>query len=312
MRWRDKRESSNVEDRRDDPADNGMGGRGMGGGFPVGGGKGRIIILLIVIGGLFFGVDLTGLLGPGNGLSGMLPADDVQSIPVSPLPPSGSVQPMKKTTPDDELAKFTSVVLASTEDVWGQLFQQSNQTYQQPRLVLYRNMTGTGCGAGQAVMGPFYCPADKTVYIDLSFYQDLKNKLGAPGDFAQAYVVAHEVGHHVQQQLGIEAKTRRAQKGMSEAKANQLSVKMELQADCFAGVWAYYMQKDQSLEVGDIEEALNAAESIGDDRLQKQASGRVVPDSFTHGTSAQRVNWFQRGFSSGKPSQCDTFSATAL
>ncbi|MGL5007202.1 MAG: KPN_02809 family neutral zinc metallopeptidase [Plesiomonas sp.] len=308
MRWRDKRESSNVEDRRDDQADSGFDNREMRGGFPIGGGKGRIIILLIVIGGLFFGVDLTGLLGPGNGLSGILPTDNVQSIPVSPLPPSGSVQPMKKTTPNDELAKFTSVVLASTEDVWGELFQQNHQTYQQPRLVLYRNMTGTGCGTGQAVMGPFYCPADKTVYIDLSFYQDLKNKLGAPGDFAQAYVVAHEVGHHVQQQLGIEAKVRKAQRGLSEAKANQLSVKMELQADCFAGVWAHYIQKEQSLETGDIEEALNAAEAIGDDRLQKQASGRVIPDSFTHGTSAQRVNWFQRGFNSGKPSQCDTFS----
>ncbi|MGL5799013.1 MAG: KPN_02809 family neutral zinc metallopeptidase, partial [Plesiomonas sp.] len=252
MRWRDKRESSNIEDRRDEQTSNGMGAGGMGNmgrGFPIGGGKGRIIILLIVVGGLFFGVDLTGLLGSGSGLSGMRPANDMQSIPVSPLPSSSSIQPVKKTSPDDELAKFTSVVLASTEDVWGQLFQQSNQTYQQPRLVLYRNMTRTGCGTGQSVMGPFYCPADKTVYIDLSFYQDLKNKLGAPGDFAQAYVVAHEIGHHVQQQLGIEAKTRQAQKGMSEAKANQLSVKMELQADCFAGVWAHYMQKEQSLEV---------------------------------------------------------------
>ncbi|MEY6296111.1 neutral zinc metallopeptidase, partial [Salmonella enterica subsp. enterica serovar Corvallis] len=178
---------------------------------------------------------------------------------------------------------------------------------QQPKLVMYRGMTRTGCGAGQSVMGPFYCPADGTVYIDLSFYDDMKNKLGADGDFAQGYVIAHEVGHHVQKLLGIEPKVRQLQQNASQTEVNRLSVRMELQADCFAGVWGHSMQQQGVLEAGDLEEALNAAQAIGDDRLQQQGQGRVVPDSFTHGTSEQRYSWFKRGFDSGDPAQCNTF-----
>lgn len=209
----------------------------------------------------------------------------------------------------DPLARFTSVVLASTEDAWGEIFQQSGSRYQAPKLVLYRGATRTGCGQGQSVMGPFYCPADRTVYIDLSFYQEMRDKLGADGDFAQGYVVAHEVGHHVQNLLGIERKMREQQQGLSRAEQNKLSVKLELQADCFAGVWGHYMQREQVLEHGDLEEALNAAQAIGDDRLQQQSQGRVIPDSFTHGSSAQRYAWFKRGFDSGKPASCNTFAA---
>ncbi len=181
------------------------------------------------------------------------------------------------------------------------------KTYQQPKLVMYRGMTRTGCGAGQSIMGPFYCPADGTVYIDLSFYDDMKDKLGADGDFARGYVIAHEVGHHVQKLLGIEPKVRQLQQNATQAEVNRLSVRMELRADCFAGVWGHSMQQQGVLETGDLEEALNAAQAIGDDRLQQQSQGRVVPDSFTHGTSQQRYSWFKRGFDSGDPAQCNTF-----
>ncbi|WP_368766123.1 KPN_02809 family neutral zinc metallopeptidase, partial [Enterobacter hormaechei] len=208
---------------------------------------------------------------------------------------------------EDEAAKFTSVILATTEDTWGQQFEKMGRTYQPPKLVMYRGATRTGCGTGQSVMGPFYCPADSTVYIDLSFYDDMKSKLGADGDFAQGYVIAHEVGHHVQKLLGIEPKVRQMQQNASQAEVNRLSVRMELQADCFAGVWGHSMQQQGVLETGDLEEALNAAQAIGDDRLQQQSQGRVVPDSFTHGTSEQRYSWFKRGFDSGNPSQCNTF-----
>jgi predicted metalloprotease len=211
---------------------------------------------------------------------------------------------------EDEAAKFTSVILATTEDTWSQLFEKMGRTYQQPKLVMYRGATRTGCGTGQSVMGPFYCPADGTVYIDLSFYDDMKRKLGADGDFAQGYVIAHEVGHHVQKLLGIEPKVRQLQQNASQAEVNRLSVKMELQADCFAGVWGHSMQQQGVLESGDLEEALNAAQAIGDDRLQQQSQGRVVPDSFTHGTSQQRYSWFKRGFDSGDPAQCNTFGKT--
>ena len=210
---------------------------------------------------------------------------------------------------DDEAAKFTSVILATTEDTWGPIFEKMGRQYPQPKLVLYRGATQTGCGQGQSVMGPFYCPADSTVYIDLSFYQDMRDKLGADGDFAQGYVVAHEVGHHVQHLLGISTKVRQQQQGLSQAAQNKLSVKLELQADCFAGVWGYHMEREQVLEHGDLEEALNAAQAIGDDRLQQRGQGRVVPDSFTHGSSAQRLAWFKKGFDSGKPASCDTFTA---
>ncbi|MED7773609.1 zinc metallopeptidase [Aeromonas dhakensis] len=280
MRWQDRRESNNVEDRRQ---------QGGGGGIPIGG-KGRLILLVVVMVAGYYGVDLSPLLNE----------------PESQTPPQRQEmsQPAK-----DPLAWFTSVMLASTEDAWGEIFQQSGNRYQAPKLVLYRGATRTGCGQGQSVMGPFYCPADRTVYIDLSFYQEMRDKLGADGDFAQGYVVAHEVGHHVQNLLGIGRKMREQQQGLSRAEQNKLSVKLELQADCFAGVWGHYMEREQVLETGDLEEALNAAQAIGDDRLQQQSQGRVIPDSFTHGSSAQRYAWFKRGFDSGKPASCNTFAA---
>ncbi|MFQ2313207.1 KPN_02809 family neutral zinc metallopeptidase [Aeromonas dhakensis] len=280
MRWQDRRESNNVEDRRQ---------QGGGGGIPIGG-KGRLILLVVVMVAGYYGVDLSPLLNE----------------PASQTPPQRQEmsQPAK-----DPLARFTSVMLASTEDAWGEIFQQSGSRYQAPKLVLYRGATRTGCGQGQSVMGPFYCPADRTVYIDLSFYQEMRDKLGADGDFAQGYVVAHEVGHHVQNLLGIERKMREQQQGLSRVEQNKLSVKLELQADCFAGVWGHYMEREQVLETGDLEEALNAAQAIGDDRLQQQSQGRVIPDSFTHGSSAQRYTWFKRGFDSGKPASCNTFAA---
>ncbi|MBQ4675019.1 neutral zinc metallopeptidase [Aeromonas hydrophila] len=280
MRWQDRRESNNVEDRRQ---------QGGGGGIPIGG-KGRLILLVVVMVAGYYGVDLSPLLSEPT----------TQSQPQR----QEMSQPAK-----DPLARFTSVILASTEDAWGEIFQQSGNRYQAPKLVLYRGATRTGCGQGQSVMGPFYCPADRTVYIDLSFYQEMRDKLGADGDFAQGYVVAHEVGHHVQNLLGIERKMREQQQGLSRADQNKLSVKLELQADCFAGVWGHYMQREQVLEHGDLEEALNAAQAIGDDRLQQQSQGRVISDSFTHGSSAQRYAWFKRGFDSGKPASCNTFAA---
>lgn len=287
MRWQGRRESDNVEDRRGDAS-------GGGGGFrPPIGGKGGIVILIVVLVAGYYGVDLTPL------LNGSDPMSQTQTQPRS---------PSSVSTKDDQYAKFTSVVLADTEDAWKPIFQKMGRTYQEPKLVMYRGTTRTGCGTGQSVMGPFYCPADSTVYIDLSFYEDMKNKLGAGGDFAQAYVIAHEVGHHVQHLMGIDTKVRQQQQGASQAEANRLSVKMELQADCFAGVWGKAMEDQQVLEVGDLQAALNAAQAIGDDRLQQQRQGRVVPDSFTHGTSQQRYTWFKRGFDSGDPNSCNTFS----
>lgn len=252
-------------------------------------GKGGIILLIVVMIAGYYGYDLTPLLtGESTSLS--------------------SQQQQRSTPQQDEAAKFTSVMLATTEDTWQKIFEKMGKTYTPPKLVMYRGATRTGCGTGQSVMGPFYCPTDSTVYIDLSFYDEMKNKLGADGDFAQGYVVAHEVGHHVQHLLGIEPKVRQLQQQGGQKQANQLSVKLELQADCFAGVWGHYMQQENVLEPGDLQEALNAAEAIGDDRLQQKSQGRVVPDSFTHGTSEQRYSWFKKGFDSGNPGQCDTFS----
>lgn len=261
---------------------------GGGGGFRLPSGKGGIVLLIIVLVAGYYGVDLTGML-TGE------PVSQQQTT-------QRSISPQ-----DEEAAKFTKVILADTEDTWGAIFKDMGRQYPQPKLVMYRGATRTACGTGQSVMGPFYCPADSTVYIDLSFYDEMRNKLGAGGDFAQGYVIAHEVGHHVQKLLGIESKVRQLQQNASQAEANRLSVKMELQADCFAGVWGYNMQKQDYMETGDLQEALNAAEAIGDDRLQQQSQGRVVPDSFTHGTSQQRYTWFKRGFDSGDPAQCNTF-----
>lgn len=284
MRWQGHRESDNVEDRRNESGT-------MGGGrMRIPRGKGGIILLVVVMVAGYYGYDLTPLLtGDGSSLS-------------------QSSQRQGSTPQDDEAARFSRTIFAFTEDTWQQLFKQMNKSWQPPVLVMYRNQTPTACGSGQSAMGPFYCPADSKVYIDLSFYDEMKTKLGAGGEFAQAYVIAHEVGHHVQHLLGIEQRVRQMQQGASQKQINQLSVKLELQADCFAGVWGHYMMKENILEAGDLESALNAAEAIGDDRLQQRGQGRVVPDSFTHGTSQQRQSWFKQGYDSGNPAQCDTFA----
>jgi uncharacterized protein len=290
MRWEGNREYSNVEDARDG---------GGGGGFGLGGGTISIgAIVIALIGGAVLGVNPLTLLGLMTGGGG---APATQQAPAH-APPA-----------NDQEARFVSTVLADTEDVWTDLFRQGGATYHPPKLVLYRGSIRTGCGAGQAAMGPFYCPEDQKVYIDLSFYDTLKNQLGAPGDFAQAYVIAHEVGHHVQDELGITQKVEQARAHDSPAQANALSVRVELQADCFAGVWANHAQKARNiLEQGDIEEAMNAAQKIGDDALQKAAGRAVVPESFTHGTSAQRQHWFSTGLQNGTVKSCDTFSAAHL
>jgi len=234
-------------------------------------------------------------------LSGGSPAPQTQSAPAA------------KPSADDRMAKFVSTVLADTEDVWKDVFSKGGGTYQEPKLVLFRGATATACGRGEAAMGPFYCPADRKVYIDLGFYETLKNRLGAPGDFAQAYVIAHEVGHHVQNLLGISGKMDQMRGKVSEVEFNALSVRLELQADCFAGVWANHAQSArQLLEQGDVEEAMNAAAKIGDDALQSAGGGRVVPDSFTHGSSAQRQRWFDIGLKNGSVKRCDTFSSRQL
>ena len=282
MRWEFGRRSSNVEDRR---------GAGVSGPV-VGGGIGFVVLSLIAA---FFGVD---------------PAILEQVAPTTDNPTSVT----RQTSPQsDRLADFVSVVLADTEDTWQPLFKEMGANYVEPTLVLFSDRVESACGFAKAAVGPFYCPADQKLYIDLSFYRDLQERLQAPGDFAQAYVIAHEVGHHVQNLMGISDKVRSLQSRVSEVEANQLSVRLELQADCFAGIWANKAQNArQVLEPGDIEEALNAASSIGDDRLQSQSKGYVVPESFTHGSSAQRVRWFKKGIQTGDPAQCNTFKTARL
>jgi predicted metalloprotease len=292
MRWEGNRESDNVEDRRDE---------GGGGGMPVFGGRsiGIGTIVIALLGGWVLGVNPLTILGLLSGGGGPVP---VQQRAPAHKPPA-----------DDHLARFVSTVLADTEDVWADVFRQGGGSYQQPKLVLFRGATPTACGTGQSAMGPFYCPADRKVYIDLGFYETLKNRLGAPGDFAQAYVIAHEVGHHVQNLLGISAKVDQMRGRVSQVEYNRLSVRMELQADCLAGVWANHAQSArQILEQGDVESAMNAAAKIGDDALQRASGGAVVPDSFTHGTSAQRQRWFHTGLETGRVKACDTFSVSAL
>jgi hypothetical protein len=282
MRWRSGRRSRNIVDRR-----------GSGPGRTVvGGGIGTIVVVLAA---LYFGIDPTFLL------------EGMQSVSVD----DSGTQPTAEELRDDPQADMVAVVIADTEDVWRALFASRGAEYEEPRLVLFRGATQSACGLGQAAMGPFYCPADRNAYIDLAFFQDLHDRFNAPGDFAQAYVIAHEIGHHVQNLLGISAEVRRLQSAASTVDANQLSVRQELQADCFAGVWASRAQ-NVVLEEGDIEEALQAASAIGDDRLQRQSGGTVTPDSFTHGSSAQRQRWFGNGFRSGDPDRCDTFSADSL
>lgn len=299
MRLDGERESDNVEDRR---GSGGFGGFG-GGGMPmIGGGHiGIGTIIIVLVAWLGFGINPLTVLGLMSGGSPSV-------VQQAPMP-----RPLSTDRANDKTAHFVSVILADTEDVWHDIFQRSGKQYIDPKLVLFSGMTPTGCGSGQAAMGPFYCPEDRKVYIDLSFFQTMKNELGAPGDFAQAYVIAHEVGHHVQNLLGISAKVQNLRRRQSEQEANATSVRLELQADCFAGVWANHAQKMRNiLEPGDVEEALRAASQIGDDTLQKSAGRAVVPDSFTHGTSAQRVRWFKTGFDSGNVNRCNTFSAQSL
>jgi hypothetical protein len=275
-----QRASENIEDRR---------GIGMGvGGFGIGG----VVIAIIAA---FMGYDPRDVLNVVNQVQEEAPQAETRQAPHG--------------TPADDMGRFVSKILGSTEDVWGQVFQASRQQYRKPTLVLYTGGTRTACGIGQSAMGPFYCPNDEKVYIDLAFYDDLRRRFHAPGDIAQAYVIAHEVGHHIQKLVGTFDRVQ----GQGQAKgATGTSVRMELQADCYAGVWGHYAQEKNLLDPGDVDQALAAATAIGDDRLQKQSQGYAVPDSFTHGTSEQRVRWFKRGMESGKPSDCNTFSTKAL
>jgi len=300
MRWKGGRRSSNVEDRRGQSAGYGTAGTGSGllGFLPmlVRTKTGRIVLLIGVV--LFFGsrilgIDLLPMLVGGNGTA-------------------APQAPYEMSAEEKEMGDFVSVVLADTEDTWKEIFRAQGGVYQEPTLVLFSDRVNSACGMASAAVGPFYCPGDQKLYIDLSFFQDLKLRHDAPGDFAQAYVIAHEVGHHVQTLLGISSKVREAGRGRSKADVNALSVKQELQADCFAGLWGNaYNTERQLLDPGDLEEALTAATAIGDDRLQREAGRQVVPDSFTHGTSAQRVKWFRKGFESGDIGVCNTFSASA-
>jgi hypothetical protein len=327
MRWRGQRESQNVEDRRGERRGFGFPFPGGGVRFPSSGGSARrgggigIVGILIILGlMLFFGIDPSVLMqggGPGGGGAGFpdirLPQQrpDTTNFPV----PGGEAEIQRpKTAGDDDLKSFVAVVLGTTEDVWGQTFQSLGARYRDPTLVLFQGSVRSACGTGMAALGPFYCPGDEKVYIDLDFYRELKNRFRAPGDFAQAYVIAHEVGHHVQNLLGIADKVEAARRRMSASDGNALQVRMELQADCLAGVWANQIQaaNEGLVEPGDIDEALGAASAIGDDRIQKQTQGYVVPDSFTHGSSAQRVRWFRRGYEDGTLHVCDTFNTDKL
>lgn len=282
MRWEGGRRSDNVEDRRGIRMSRGVAGGGIG-------------ALLLVLVALYFGVDPSVVLNTG----------------VQPGETTTSYTESRTGLPEeDRLAEFVAVVLADTEDTWHTLFRQLGQSYQTPSLVLFSGAVESACGFAQAAVGPFYCPRDQKVYIDLSFLEDLKNRFRAPGDFAQAYVIAHEVGHHVQKLLGIADRVDTLRSRVGESRSNRLSVMLELQADCLAGVWAYHADRSRGiLEQGDIEEALNAASAIGDDRLQQRSRGYVTPDSFTHGSSAQRVHWFRQGIETGDIGQCNTFAA---
>jgi len=315
MRWRKGRRSSNIEDRRSAGASGGFGrgfrlpggfGRGMrfpgsrhGGGLSRGvrrGGIGGVGLIIVVVIFMLFGGDL------GNLFGGAISTGPTSSY-------TQRTQPMQPTSQGGDLADFVSVILADTEDTWHALFGRMDRTYREPTVVLFSGQVRSACGFATAATGPFYCPGDQKVYVDLSFYRELRDRLGAPGDFAQAYVIAHEIGHHVQNLLGILPQVHDLRGRVSRTESNQLSVMLELQADCFAGVWAHHADKARNiLEAGDIEEGLGAASAIGDDRLQRQAGGYVTPDSFTHGSSAQRVHWFRQGLETGNLNACDTFS----
>ena len=277
MRWQGRPGSGNIEDRR-----------GMGMGLPIGGGIGGLVLLLLV-----------------SALTGTNPIDLLNTAERGEEGAVGT----SGVRDDDPQAQFVSVVLADTEETWRQIFTERGTSYAPPVLVLFTDATQSACGVGQAAMGPFYCPADRKVYLDLSFFRDLEQRFGAPGDFAQAYVIAHEVGHHVQTLLGVSQRMASMRARTSAAEANALSVRQELQADCYAGVWGHYAARRDLLDPGDAEEGLRAAAAIGDDRLQRQSQGRVVPESFTHGTSEQRVRWLRRGLTAGRLDACDTFTA---
>ncbi len=297
MRWKGGRRSDNIEDRR------GSGGFGMPGGggrrLPIrmgrrglGGGLGTIVLVLVA---MYFGVDPSMFLGGGS---------------MSPGMDSGQVAQPRSSSGHEELVDFVSVVLGDTEDTWHSLFEQMEARYREPKLVLFSGSVKSACGFAKSAMGPFYCPADQKVYIDLSFYDDLRRSYGAPGDFAQAYVIAHEVGHHVQNLLGISDQVHKARRKLDKVEGNKLSVRQELQADCFSGVWAHHADKARSiLERGDVQEALTAASAIGDDRLQQRSRGYVTPDSFTHGSSEQRTRWFKQGLNQGSVKACNTFAS---
>jgi predicted metalloprotease len=281
MRWQDSRRSDNVEDYR--------GSRFGGAGLKLGVGG----TLIAVVAGYFLGIDPRVILGL------------TQSLPSGPAPTA------QEGVPTDEAGQFISAVLGETEDTWSAIFLANGAHYQPPKLVLFTDQVQSACGSASTAVGPFYCPSDRKVYLDLGFYNELKTRFNAPGDFAQAYVLAHEVGHHVQMLTGIEEKVRAAQRGASEEQKNQLQVKMELQADCYAGVWAHNANRTRHiLEQGDVEEALQAASAVGDDTIQKRTQGYVVPDSFTHGTAAQRMSWFKRGLDTGSVPACDTFGVS--
>ena len=285
MRWKSGRRSKNIEDRR---------GIRFSKKTAAGGGLTTIVIVLVA---MYFGVDPNVVMQVAN------PDQGTQQV----------VEQVTLSAEEQELTNFVSVVLADTEDTWHAIFQQGDAQYREPKLVLFRGAVQSACGFAQDAMGPFYCPADQKVYIDLSFYQDLRDRFKAPGDFAQAYVIAHEIGHHVQTLLGVSKQVNEQRRQLSKKDANALLVRQELQADCFAGIWAFHADRTrQLLESGDIEEGLTAANAIGDDRLQRQGQGYVVPDSFTHGTSAQRVRWFKQGLSNGDIRACDTFQARTL
>lgn len=303
MRWRGNRKSSNIEDRRGTHVSATT--RGLGGGsgsllrllplvFRFLGFKGTAIVAIgVVVYGLYTG-----------NLGGVLGVSELQQTSQEEVS-----KPIKQSAEEKELVDFVSVILADTETTWTNLFQKQGKIYKEPKLVLFRGAVKSACGFAQSAMGPFYCPGDQKVYIDLVFFSELKNRFDAPGDFAQAYVIAHEIGHHIQTLLGISEKVHKAKKGLNKVEGNQLSVRQELQADCLAGIWATHADRArQLLEQGDVEEGLRAASAIGDDTLQKQSRGYVSPDSFTHGSSAQRVQWFKTGMSSGDMRSCDTFS----
>ncbi|MBI1261056.1 MAG: flagellar biosynthesis protein FlgM [Rhizobiales bacterium] len=302
MQWRGRRQSSNIEDRR---SQGGPMGASSGRGFRIpigGGGRGsglsfRTVIILVVLFVVLraVGIDPLALLNGGDaGLTGQ------------------GQSTVNDTAANDEMKQFVATVLAETEDVWTKIFVADGKTYPEPTLVLFSGAVRSACGTAQSAMGPFYCPGDRKVYIDLDFYDELRRRFKAPGDFAQAYVLAHEVGHHVQNLIGVLPRFNKARQSMSQTEANRMSVRVELQADCFAGVWAYHTQQKGLLEAGDIEEALNAATQIGDDAIQQSTQGYVVPDSFNHGSSAQRQRWFSKGLQSGEMAACDTFNAASL